>query len=57
VVLAFENEPINANRFHREFPGATVVLHATIHAPNPEPLDPGVFRVDSLAVQGLEAGP
>jgi hypothetical protein len=53
VVLAFENEPANANRFHREFPSATVVLHATIHAPDPEPLDPGVHRVDTLAVQGL----
>lgn len=54
VVLAFENEPANANRFHREFPAATVVLHATIHAPDPEPLDPGVHRVDTLAVLGLE---
>jgi len=56
VVLAFENEPTNANRFHRAFPAATVVLHATIHAPDPEPLDLGVHRVDSLTVEGLEAG-
>lgn len=55
VVLAFENEPANANRFHRAFPEAAVILHATIHAPDPEPLDPGVHRVDSLAVEGLEA--
>ncbi len=54
VVFAFENEPANANRFLHAFPGATVVLHATIHAPHPEPLDPGVHRVDSLAVEGLE---
>lgn len=54
VVLAFENEPANANKFLHGFPGATVVLHATIHAPNPEPLDPGVHRVDSLTVEGLE---
>lgn len=54
VVLAFENEPANANKFLHGFPGATVVLHATIHAPNPEPLDPGVHRVDSLRVEGLE---
>lgn len=54
VVLAFENEPANANRFLRAFPGATVVLHTTIHAPDPEPLDPGVHRVDSLKVDGLQ---
>lgn len=54
VVLAFENEPANANRFLHGFPGAAVVLHATIHAPNPEPLDPGVHKVDSLRVEGLE---
>ena len=54
VVLAFENEPANANRFLRAFPGATVVLHATIHAPDPEPLDPGVHRVDSMKVDGLQ---
>lgn len=54
VVLAFENEPANANRFLHAFPTATVVLHATIHAPNPEPLDPGVHQVDSLAIEGLE---
>lgn len=54
VVLAFENEPANANRFLHAFPGATVVLHATIHAPDPEPLDPGVHRVDSLTIEGIE---
>jgi hypothetical protein len=56
VVLAFENEPANANRFHREFPGATVVLHATIHAPGPEPLDPGVHRISTLAITGVDRG-
>ncbi len=49
VVLAFENEPANANRFLRAFPSATVVLHATIHAPDPEPLDPGVHQLQALS--------
>jgi len=48
VVLAFENEPANANGFLRAFPAATVVLHATIHAPDPEPLDPGVHVLETL---------
>ncbi len=55
VVLAFENEPANANRFHHAFPGATVVLHATIHAPNPEPLDAGVHVLPALAGPWIEA--
>jgi hypothetical protein len=54
VVLAFENEPANANRFAEAFPRATVVLHATIHAPNPEPLSPRVHRVEHLKLDGLE---
>lgn len=57
VVLAFENEPTNANRFLQTFPDATVVLHATIHSPDPEPLDAGVQVLESLSgpwVQSLD---
>lgn len=54
VALAFENEPGNANRFKEAFPDATVVLHATIHAPDPEPLREDVVKVDSLKVDCLE---
>ncbi len=50
VVLAFENEPANANRFAEAFPAATVVLHATIHAPNPEPLSDAVHRVTDFGL-------
>lgn len=60
VVLAFENEPANANRFLHAFPTATVVLHATIHAPDPEPLDAGVHVLETLAghwIQGSGLGP
>ncbi len=60
VVLAFENEPANANRFLRAFPTAAVVLHATIHAPDPEPLDAGVHVLETLAghwIQGSGLGP
>lgn len=53
VVLAFENEPTNANRFLRAFPAATVVLHATIHSPDPEPLDPGVHVLETLAANWI----
>ncbi len=54
VVLAFENEPANANGFLRAFPSATVVLHATIHAPDPVPLDPGIHVLETLAGQWLQ---
>lgn len=54
VVLAFENEPANANRLRRAFPGATVVLHATIHAPDPEPLDDGIFILPALEGLGSD---
>jgi hypothetical protein len=49
VLVAFENEPYNANLFKRAFPDAVVVLHETICAPNPPPLDPGVLCMDSFA--------
>ncbi len=49
VVLIFENEPTNANRFLEAFPTATVVLHATIHSPDPEPLAAGVHVLETLA--------
>ena len=52
VVLAFENEPANANRFHRAFPNARVVLHATIHSPDPEPLDDGILVLEALEAPG-----
>jgi hypothetical protein len=52
VVLAFENEPGNANLFKRAFPGAVVALHETICAPNPPPLDGEVLRLASL--EGFE---
>ncbi len=55
VILAFENEPPNANEFLRAFPTATVVLHATIHAPDPEPLDAGVHVLDNLAGPWIQA--
>lgn len=48
VVLVFENEPANANRFFQAFPAATVVLHDTIHAPDPEPLDAGIHVLETL---------
>ena len=54
VVLAFENEPTNANRFLRAFPTATIVLHATIHSPDPEPLDAGVHVVETLACEWIQ---
>jgi hypothetical protein len=57
VVLAFENEPTNANGFLRAFPTATVVLHATIHSPDPEPLDTGIHVLETLAgdwIQGSD---
>ncbi len=57
VVLVFENEPTNANCFLRAFPTSTVVLHATIHSPDPEPLAPGVHVMESLAgdwIQGSD---
>lgn len=54
VVLAFENEPANANRFLHAFPTATVVLHATIHAPDPEPLAAGVHVLGNLAGQWIQ---
>ena len=60
VVLVFENEPANANRFLHAFPTATVVLHATIHAPDPEPLGAGVHVLETLAghwIQGSGLGP
>ena len=49
VVLVFENEPANANCFLHAFPTATVILHATIHSPDPEPLDAGVHVLKTLA--------
>lgn len=55
VVLAFENEPTNANRFLRAFPAATVVLHATIHSPDPEPLDPGIHVLENLAADWIQS--
>ncbi|MBL0209687.1 MAG: HAD family hydrolase [Holophagaceae bacterium] len=55
VALAFENEPTNANRFLRAFPAATVVLHATIHSPDPEPLDPGVHVLKTLAADWIQS--
>ena len=57
VVLVFENEPVNANCFLHAFPTATVVLHATIHAPDPEPLDAGIHVLETLAgdwIQGSD---
>lgn len=55
VFLVFENEPANANRFLHAFPAATVILHDTIHAPDPEPLDPGVHVVDTLQGPWVQA--
>ena len=57
VVLVFENEPVNANCFLHAFPAAKVVLHATIHSPDPEPLDAGVHVMETLAgnwIQGSD---
>lgn len=48
VVLVFENEPANANRFLQAFPAATVILHDTIHAPDPEPLAASVHVLKTL---------
>ena len=50
VVATFENEPGNANLFHRAFPGALSFLLETTHAPHPPPLDPGVLRIPDLIV-------
>jgi len=55
VILAFENEPTNANRFRQAFPAAAVILHATIHSPDPEPLDAGVHVLENLSGPWIQA--
>lgn len=46
VIATFENEPGNANLFHRTWPDSHAVLVDTQFAPGAPPLDPGCIRVD-----------
>lgn len=48
VVATFENEPGNANLFHRRWPDAHAVLLNTQHAPEAPPLAPGCHVVDDF---------
>ena len=48
VVATFENEPGNANLFHRAFPQAKHFLHGTVCAPDGEPPDGAIIPIDDF---------
>lgn len=45
VIAVFDNEPENANLFHRTFPEATVIHYQAPHKPNAPPLAQGIQKI------------